>query len=131
MNPSGCGGEPAIKLLGEAEGEGAVEAGAEGEDLVGEQLLGGALPPALLPPGRRRLGGGEGRSHRALAGGGSATTKTGREERRREIEVFFLLRQRCGGWVGLGRAREKRQAVPFLLPPRPMDHHARPKLAPI
>jgi hypothetical protein len=42
-----------------------VEAGAQGEDLVGEQLLGdGALPPALLPQGRRRLGGGDGRTHR-------------------------------------------------------------------
>jgi hypothetical protein len=42
-----------------------VEAGAQGKDLVGEQLLGGgALPPALLPQGRRQLGGGDGRTHR-------------------------------------------------------------------
>lgn len=40
-----------------------MEAGAEGEDLVGEQLLAAAaLPPALLLP--RRLGGRRRRTHR-------------------------------------------------------------------
>ena len=100
------------RLLGEAEGEGAVEAGAEGEDLVGEQLLGGALPPALLPPGRRRLGGGEGRSHRALAGGGSASTNTEgrRSEEKSKWSFFYGSAAGCGGWVGLGWAEEKKQA---------------------
>jgi hypothetical protein len=108
MNPSGSVGNQ--RLLGEAEGEGAVEAGAEGEGLVGEQLLGGALPPALVPPGRRRLGGGEGLPHRVLAGGSTATDEHGGEAKR---NPSVLLRQRCGGWVGLGRAGAKRQAVPF------------------
>lgn len=47
-----------MKLPGEAEGEGVVQAGAEGEDAVGEKMLSGAgaaaLPPALLLPGRLR-----------------------------------------------------------------------------
>lgn len=75
-----------------------MEAGAEREDLVGEQLVGAAaaaLPPALLPPGRRRLRGGEGRSHRVWT-----RARHGRTEDERNRNVLLLAQRQIGlGWA--------------------------------
>ena len=96
-------GEPAIKLLGEAEGEGGVEAGAEGEDLVGEQLLGGALPPALLPPRRDGL---EAEKAGRIAHSQVPRRRRRWEVRRKEIEVvFFYGRAAAVGLVWAGARR--------------------------
>lgn len=47
----GSRGAEGGKLPGEAEGDGVVEAGAEGEDAVGEELCGGgAAAPRVRPP---------------------------------------------------------------------------------
>lgn len=77
-----------------------MEAGAEREDLVGEQLVGAALPPTLLPPGRRRPRGGEGGSHRALASGLLESPGRRKETEAKRTRVFFYSGEAASlGWA--------------------------------
>lgn len=77
-----------------------MEAGAEGEDVIGEDLLpSAALLPALLPPGRPGVGGrGDRRTHR---GASRAAPKRTRKKKRKCCAVARCLRG-LGGWTGGG-----------------------------